>query len=315
MRETVSWWRRGFLPASARLYDFAQYPPTMYLPDLAVCRAWSINEPHVDLLNDKVRFHATMADRGWENVMARTLGTLGEDVSLERAIDLIDTGPGLAIKPPAGGGGTDVHVCRRRHGQLVLDGARIDRPSLRERLASWRGHLVTEYCEQAAYAESIFPHSANTIRMLTMRDDDGEVFPARTVHRFGTSASMPVDNFSRGGMVAPVDSDGTLGSAVISRGGRPIWTDRHPVTDELIAGTQVPGWEDIRSSVLTIAKDLHEMSYVGWDILVTGSGKFRLLEANANSDVDLIQVHGPLLVDDRVRSFYSTYGLCPSDVT
>jgi hypothetical protein len=48
---------------------------------------------------------------------------------------------------------------------------------------------------------------------------------------------------------------------------------------------------------------------VGWDVLVDRAGVPVILEANANPDVNLLQVHGGLLRDPRVRRFYAAFGI------
>jgi hypothetical protein len=47
----------------------------------------------------------------------------------------------------------------------------------------------------------------------------------------------------------------------------------------------------------------------GWDILVDAEGVPVILEANGNSDVNLLQVHGGLLQEPRIRQFYQKAGV------
>lgn len=51
-------------------------------------------------------------------------------------------------------------------------------------------------------------------------------------------------------------------------------------------------------------------AYVGWDIIVTDDG-YKIIEGNNYSDVNLLQIHRPLLADPRVRRFYLYHGIIP----
>jgi D-alanine-D-alanine ligase-like ATP-grasp enzyme len=62
--------------------------------------------------------------------------------------------------------------------------------------------------------------------------------------------------------------------------------------------------------LLEITDNLSYIPYAGWDVIVTDNeGSFKLIEANSHSGVKSLQVHEPLLVDNRVREFYETYGV------
>jgi len=84
------------------------------------------------------------------------------------------------------------------------------------------------------------------------------------------------------------------------------WHEKHPESGQKIAGIQVPNWTSLRSEVLRLAKLLPATPYIGWDIVVTEDG-FCVLEGNNRTDVNLYQVHKPLLLDDRTYKFYKSY--------
>jgi hypothetical protein len=50
------------------------------------------------------------------------------------------------------------------------------------------------------------------------------------------------------------------------------------------------------------------LRYVGWDILIANEG-FYVLEGNADTDIDLLQVHTPLLSIPEARAFYQRHGV------
>ena len=66
----------------------------------------------------------------------------------------------------------------------------------------------------------------------------------------------------------------------------------------------------IRDRVLEVANARPFVPYVGWDVVVTGDdGEFSIIEGNSYPGLKSIQVHGPLLTDDRVERFYENCGV------
>jgi len=211
-----------------------------------------------------------------------------------------------------GNGGAGVFVYERRDGAHVVNGVLVTPNDLGRRLGGgvW---LVCAYVEQADYARTIFPDVANTIRVLTMYDDEaGQAFAAAAVHRFGTRAQGPtaVDNWSRGGLTAAIDlAGGCLGRAYgFPSAGGLVTHATHPDTGTPIEGAVVSGWPAVRDGIVALATRLPFLPYVGWDVVVTDEG-YQVIEGNRRPDVNLLQVHRPLLADPRVRRFYERHGV------
>jgi hypothetical protein len=178
------------------------------------------------------------------------------------------------------------------------------------RVEGLEDYIATTFVSQAAYAAAIAPGSTNTIRLLTIVDADGAPAIATAVHRFGTARSWPVDNWTQGGLSVAIDLvTGRLGrGAVYPRTGELAWETHHPETGAAIEGMVVPGWAEVRAGILALAERLPFLPYVGWDVIVTDGG-YTVLEGNHYSDVNLLQVHGPLLREPRVREFYRRQGV------
>jgi hypothetical protein len=175
-------------------------------------------------------------------------------------------------------------------------------------------YLVSEAVEQADYAQGLFPHSVNTLRILTMYDEEAdEPYIPIVAHRIGTERSAPVDNFSSGGLAAEVDREtGELSAAAhYPYSGRLDWHDTHPDTSAQIEGIEVPHWSTVKDRVLDLAAAFSHTPYIGWDIVVTDEGEFTVIEANNCTDMDILQVHRPLLLDQRARRFYERHGVVP----
>jgi hypothetical protein len=82
----------------------------------------------------------------------------------------------------------------------------------------------------------------------------------------------------------------------------------HPDTGTPIEGAVVSGWPAVRDGIVALATRLPFLPYVGWDVVVTDEG-YQVIEGNRRPDVNLLQVHRPLLADPRVRRFYERHGV------
>lgn len=214
----------------------------------------------------------------------------------------------IIIKDIEGSGGENTYIVTKDNGKISLSSKASGTTVPEEQITQYDGYLVTEFCEQAEYIHNIFPRATNTFRILTFRNHAGDVFVPAVVHRIGSSKTAPLDSFSQGGLSAWVDrSSGELGKAAEPVSGeKPEW---HPDTGVCIEGETIPGWRELLLDMKTIAGQLPEMTYVGWDVVVTGPGTFKIIEANSHPNPRVIQVHRPLLKEESVRNFFEYYGL------
>lgn len=310
--------RAGFLPASERFYDLEAGRIDDYVSDRQREETWALDWPAAGLLDDKLAFYFMLHTlgvptpelvgvivRGRANSLRGNVAEEGDEWLRRR---LAERGR-LVVRPTRGGGGRGLWVVESAADGYRANGDRLDRPGLERLVAGLHDHVVSDWVGQAGYARRLHPRTTNTLRFLTMTDAGGP-FIASAVHRIGTAASAPADNWSQGGLSAPVDLDtGTLGPGVpYPRQGPLRRFDRHPETGETISGAQVPRWREVRDGILAAAGLMPFLPYVGWDVIVTEDG-FTVIEGNKFSDVNLLQVHGPLLTDPRVRDFYEKRGV------
>jgi len=97
-----------------------------------------------------------------------------------------------------------------------------------------------------------------------------------------------------------------MGKAVAyPRKGALQWHSAHPDTNVPIEGVVVPNWENVKNEVLRLAKNISMIHYIGWDVVLSNNDIF-ILEANTNSDVNLLQVHKPLLTIPGVLEFFKS---------
>ena len=215
------------------------------------------------------------------------------------------------LKPLDGGSGKGILKVESRFGKLLVNGIVSDEDRLCKQLASLNGYLVERRLPQSGFSNRIYPDALNTLRIMTMIDpQSGNPFIPVALHRFGTTKSGHADNWSRGGLSVWIDiASGTLGKGVqYPFDGKLKFLSEHPDTKIEFEGYQIQNWKEVVSEVLKAASFVPFLPYVGWDVVLTGD-QVLFQEANYNPDLNLIQVHRPLLSDTAVRRFYEHHGV------
>lgn len=288
---------RGYDPLEASWY--AQVRPSR--PTLGCISTFQretslgrLNGPHAYLLNDKLIFAHLMRSAGLphSDLFAFTHHGMWEwiDDGRTKALARLECGEAVVVKPISGRKGQSIEFIRSPEALTATPARNV---------------IATSFVRQADYAARIHPGSLNTIRILSVTGRDGSPVIAAAVHRFGSSSTGGVDNFSAGGIVARVDlTSGLLDRAArIGEGNRLLWSDRHPETDERIAGVEVPHWAAVEALVLRLCATFPFLRYVGWDIAITDDGPV-VIEGNARPSLRFFQLYEPMLDDLRVRGFF-----------
>jgi hypothetical protein len=308
--------RRGFLSEAALLYGQSD-PGALddYLSDWArMERTADIDAPWLPILNDKLCFWGFM--RNFTPHVAPVLGMVRQGRFLHLGTSRTEPlGTGLTglnartvIKPCTGSGGTGIIIHEWRDGSHRVDGRALGEGEL-ERLLAGEIWLVCGFIEQAAYARTVFPGVTNTIRLLTLYDDEADAaFVAAAVHKFGHAGTGPVDNWEKGGISVHIDiPTGRLGKgANFFPEGRLRQHTHHPDTGVPIEGLLIPRWAELRDGMIELASKLPFLPYIGWDVVVTEDG-YAIIEGNNRPGIGVLQVHGPLMADPRVRRFYQRH--------
>ena len=313
LRKRLWLWRRGFISEAGACCNLSPETANRYLSNYdRIVKTIEINGKSGRILDDKLLFHGLLTPEfdGFVPQLYYYLTPEGEypidaDRSPPNSMRADSMTDPIVLKTRTGGGGKGV---------CVVSPERIDEilANLNHQTES-NEYLISEFVDQATYADSIFSRSTNTIRILTMIDPETtEPFVARTVHRFGSEASAPLDNWSSGGVIAQVDQDtGRIGQCEHRTDeGRVVRNDEHPETNVSVAGTLIPNWEAIVDGVLSVANANPGLPYVGWDVIVTDDAPFfKIIEGNRYSNTNILQSFEPLLDDPRVRRFYEHHGI------
>nr|WP_237562373.1 sugar-transfer associated ATP-grasp domain-containing protein [Glutamicibacter soli] len=246
-----------------------------------------IRVPHIQYVKNKGRLVA--------------LSDTSTAATTDEVLSSLQTDGSYFLKPLAAGKGKGVHRLDYRAGSYLLDGKPADAEVLRELMNHQDGWFLSEAIEQHRLLASVFSGATNTLRMITMRNAAGQSELFFVVLRLGTASTIPVDNGSRGGLVAKVELDTGVLSHATS-----LWSTAeyasHPDTGARIEGVQLPDWERLCRQILDLADCLPYLQFVAWDVLLTEEGPV-VIEANTSSGVNIIQVWGPER-NHRLGDFY-----------
>lgn len=138
------------------------------------------------------------------------------------------------------------------------------------------GFVAEELIVQDAHMASLHPSSVNTIRITTIRCDDGvEILPSFV--KAGRDGKN-VDNGGAGGLLGAIDMETGRVLAVADKYGTAYTT--HPTTGVDLIGFQIPRWEEAKTLAAELAMVIPENRYTGWDLALTEKG-WVMVEGNA----------------------------------
>lgn len=163
-----------------------------------------------------------------------------------------------------------------------LDVTKEDPEELYNRLLESKQTLVEDVAKQHEVINNIYPHSVNTLRIVTLNKKVVQAFL-----RIGNHGNV-VDNFNAGGMVTTIDIEtGEIKFPAIDKSGNVF--DTHPMTNVKIVGTKIPMWEEVKNCCIEACDVVPEIGYVGWDVCL-GPDKAFLIEGNDFPGHDLYQL-------------------------
>lgn len=289
----------GFTADQWMLYDFDHNDRHKYLSEFDWYRSRYINEPFDFVCNNKIVSAELLKQyvRVPESYMIKSKGNLtsfeSEKMTYEDGLRLLKEKEKLFFKPYGKGKGTGVVIMMYNPETQVIsiDMKPISEGDFISYLKKHDDWFMSEAMEQHEYLNSIYDKTVNTIRFITLRDPKtGEIKVFFAVQRIGTSATIPVDNGSRGGLVANIDLETGVLSEARCLHNRNVY-EVHPDSKEPIKGVKIPNWARMKEDMVNLAKHLPYMHFIAWDILVTPEGHC-IIEANTSSGVNIIQLWG-----------------------
>jgi hypothetical protein len=174
---------------------------------------------------------------------------------------------------------------------------------------SIRGLILEAVVEQHPVLTGIYPHSVNTLRIITYltKDDQPKIIGTRI--RIGRNDNL-VDNISQGGIHAAIDMEtGKTTDGLLIISGVESYITNHPDTGVKLNGIEIPYWQRILDLCRKVAKATSYQRFVGWDIAVGKSGPV-LIEGNSTGvEVAFDQLNDRWFLTEEFRNDMLEYGI------
>lgn len=148
---------------------------------------------------------------------------------------------------------------------------------------------VEKYLQQHSLINEISPSALNTIRIITVLNNEKRVDFIGAIFRISVNSHL--DNFSQGNLAAEIDikSGKVITGGIKKNSSCDKYHDYHPVTKKQIKGFQIPHWKNILSTVESAALIIPEVKTIGWDVAVL-QDKVLLIEGNSKWNKDTWQI-------------------------
>lgn len=288
---------KGFKPDHYIQYDFKNNNPKHYLNETDRWKTRRVNGSLNIIFDDKLIFYNIFSNHldipknlSWiKNQVINNFK--GEKLKVEGLVELLKLNQSVIIKPNRGAGGKGVFLVKYVNDNFVnSNNKEISYDELYKNVIKLDDYIITPLVEQADYANKLYDKTTNTIRIITIFDDNKVEVPL-AVHRIGTKESIPADNAARGGLFSFVNIEtGELSYALNYSTNKPI--DYHPDSNTKITGTIIPGWKKLKDEVTSIHYKFPYIPFMAWDIVITKQG-WTVLEINASTDLEMFQMFKP----------------------
>jgi hypothetical protein len=167
-----------------------------------------------------------------------------------------------------------------------------------EQLLKGENYIIQPFLKQYKPLNELYPHSVNTIRVITFLKKNGTIEVLYTMLRFGVDG-IKVDNLSSGGQCLYIDPSGKPAESAVDFYGLKAG-EQHKNTGYRFADIELPMLPRIKEKCISSHEKYPYVRMIGWDICVDESGEPKLIEWNTQSPSYAWEdaLFGPFLTDD-----------------
>lgn len=284
----------GFTDLQYVIFDLEHNDYRNYISTKERYKLEDINGRFAFFLGEKVMFERTFGGvvnvphiHCWvKNGKFISLDNNDKEISIVNELQKVEK---IIAKPTRSvGGGTGIHELAYIDGQFYIDGDLVSEIELIRRAREMEEYIFTKKISSAKYSFEIYPYSANTIRIVTVMDNESNTADLMfAFHRFGSRRSKFVDNINSGGIYALVDNEtGRMTSArCVFEPQREYF--EHPDTGSRIEGIVIPHWNELIEYMKKAHKCFPYYKFFAWDVTLDENNIPYILEINRGTDLEV----------------------------
>lgn len=203
---------------------------------------------------------------------------------------LLDYDIDVFCKEVNGESGRGAFALETKNGNVYVNGEKRDIDTVLKMVGS-ATFILQEKLINHSTINKIYSKSLNTLKLITILNDDGSVEFFDAVMRFGAGGNV-IDNASRGGVFVGVNINGYLQNVGYHEPGLKqnlVVNGIHPDTCEKFAGMRLPFWDEMLKTAYRFHKFFYGIPSIGWDVAFTPNG-FVFTETGEDWEIPLYQV-------------------------
>lgn len=246
---------------------------------------------YITLLRDKYVFSAYLASTLGQEFVPKSVGIINKGkVYLTESKEWLSVNKFLeqnfvyVLKKIDGECADGVSLVKNFEGRIISSEKEYTKAEYIRKLSGSR-ILIQECLQQHESIEKINPNCVNTIRIVTLADDNGNIGIFAAFLRLGVVKDSFVDNRAKGGLGVGINLEtGKLREFGFAHDAFGAKLSAHPLTDVIFKDYQLPYWNEVKELVINAHKQFYELESIGWDIVITPNGPV-ILEGNDDWEI------------------------------
>lgn len=306
--------KHGFTVSDYEVIGIGRKNKERYITSLEYCKMHPINKNYSSWIDDKLTLkylcHGSLLDKympryyfhiNSDGKIISLVDYKGNNNSFESLVDLLKEKKELALKKVSGTVGEGFYKMEYINCKYYLNDLELRKEELIDKIKNLKDYIVIEYFHPHESFNNLCKKNTNTIRYLCAKSDE-EYIMVKSFIRFGTRKTGQVENYNRGGVLCYINSEGyyDCGNIIENNKNRIIY--EHPDTSEKLKG-KIPMWSEILTAVNEFCGHFPQLTYLGFDFVVTSDNRVIILEINSLTSLDTLQLDKSLL-DTKAANFF-----------